>query len=137
MAIRNVSVLVLYNERGEILLQHRSKNAKRLPDHWAFFGGGIEEGEKPKQTLRREILEELEYSVHNPKLVFVQKFTWKGDKNTKYVFVDNFDAAQSLVQHEGQGMRWWKFEDLKDLLIVEHDKEALAKVEEHLKLNAR
>ena len=66
MAIRNVSVLGLYNDKKEILLQHRSKDAKRLPDHWAFFGGGLEQGETPEQAMARESIEELEYRVMKP-----------------------------------------------------------------------
>ena len=63
MAVRNVSVLALYNDQKEILLQHRSKDALRLPDYWAFFGGGIEGEETPEQAIAREILEELEIKM--------------------------------------------------------------------------
>jgi mutator protein MutT len=92
MAIRNISVLVLYNDKKEILLQHRSKTAKRLPDYWGFFGGGIEVGETPEQALARELLEELEYHVKNPVLINEQNFIWNGDKNTKYVFIEKYDS---------------------------------------------
>ena len=132
MAVRNVSVLVLYNDQKEILLQHRSKDAVRLPDYWAFFGGGIEAGETPEQALNREILEELEYPAAAPKLIFSQKFTYKEDENAKYVFVEKYDPKKPLIQHEGQGMGWWKFEDLEKLKIVDHDRIALAKVREYL-----
>ncbi|MDP2655539.1 MAG: NUDIX domain-containing protein [bacterium] len=132
MSVRNVSVLVLFNEKKKILLQHRSKDALRLPDYWAFFGGGIEGGETPEQALAREIFEELEYDVVVPRLIFTQKFDYKGDENTKYVFVEKYDPNKKLVQHEGQEMGWWKFEDLNNLLIIDHDQVALSKVKEFL-----
>lgn len=134
MAVRNISVLVLYNEQHQILLQHRSEDAVRLPNYWAFFGGGIKQHETPEQTVTREILEELEYPVINPQLVFTQKFLSKGDENTKYVFVEKYNDTHPLVQHEGQGMRWLGFEDLKDLLIVDHDRIALLEVKKFLEL---
>ena len=132
MAVRNISVLVLYNDEKEILLQHRSKDAKRLPNYWALFGGGIENGETPEQALSREIFEELEYNIISPKLIFTQKFRYKEDENTKYVFVEKFDQTKKLIQHEGQGIGWWKFEDLSDLLIIDHDRIALSKIQEFL-----
>lgn len=132
MAVRNVAVLVLYNEKKEVLLQHRSKDAQRLPNYWAFFGGGIERGETPVRTLRREILEELEYEVSSPTLVFEQKFIWKDDENTKYVFVERYNQNKPLVQHEGQAMQWYALEDLSGLLMSNHDKEALIKIREYL-----
>ena len=132
MALRNVAVLLLYNDRKEILLQHRSHDAERLPNHWAFFGGGIEGSESPEQALAREIREELEYVVNTPKLILTQTMTHKGEEALKYVFVEKYDARQSLVLHEGQGMNWWSFEDLAGLPIVDHDRMVLAKVREHL-----
>lgn len=132
MATRNVAVLALYNNQKEILLQHRSKDTLRLPGYWAFFGGGIEERETPEQALAREIHEELEYAVSAPQLIFTQKFNYKDDENTKYVFVEKYEDNKKLIQHEGQGMSWWKFEDLDDLLIVDHDRIALSKIKEFL-----
>ena len=132
MAIRNVSVLGLYNDKKEILLQHRSKDAKRLPDHWAFFGGGIENGETPEQALARESIEELEYRVMKPQRLYIQKFTFEGSVNTKYVFVERYDPSQTLIQHEGLEMGWWKFSDLDKLLIIDHDRLALSKIQDFL-----
>ncbi len=134
MAIRNVALLALYNEKKEILMQHRAKDAKRLPDHWGFFGGGIEEGETPEQAVQREIIEELEYNVHSPNLNLIQKFIWEGDENTKYVFIEKYDLTQPLIQHEGQNMAWLSFKDMEDLLIVDHDKETLQKIRHFLEL---
>ena len=132
MAVRNVSVLVLYNDHKEILLQHRSKDAERLQNYWAFFGGGIEGAESPEQAVTRELLEELEYNVVSPTLIFNQKFVYEGDENTKYVFVEKFDPSKQLTLREGQGIGWWKFEDLKDLLIIDHDRIVLSKIREFL-----
>jgi 8-oxo-dGTP pyrophosphatase MutT (NUDIX family) len=78
MAGRNVSVLILHNNESKVLLQHRTEDAPTFPDYWAFFGGGIEEGESAEQAVKTESLEELGYEltghpvVHGSK-VFLQR----------------------------------------------------------------
>ena len=133
MSSRSVAVLVLYNDKLEILLQHRSADATRLPNHWAFFGGGLEGEETPEEALSREIREELEYDVRTPRLVLTQEIPGYAD-SLKYVYVEEYDPSQLLVLHEGQGMKWWRFEDLSCLTIVDHDRTALRKVGEFLKV---
>nr|WP_208404423.1 8-oxo-dGTP diphosphatase MutT [Saccharococcus thermophilus] len=49
---------VIYNEQNEILCALRSPEMS-LPNLWEFPGGKMEEGENPKETLVREIQEEL------------------------------------------------------------------------------
>ena len=53
---------VIENEQGEILCALRSP-IMTLPNLWEFPGGKIEEGELPKQSLVREIQEELEADI--------------------------------------------------------------------------
>ena len=49
MAGRKVALIVFYDKENKILLQDRRKISKR-GEEWGFFGGGIEEGETPKQA---------------------------------------------------------------------------------------
>lgn len=61
---RKVSLLIPYQtRRGKVFvfLQKRAKDAKRLPDYFGFFGGGIENNESSEEALKREILEELDF----------------------------------------------------------------------------
>ena len=51
MAEKQVSVLLLYDDQNRILLQHRTEDAPTFPTHWAFFGGGIEPGERIQPGL--------------------------------------------------------------------------------------
>ena len=123
--VRNISAIILYNKNKKILLQHRAEDAERLPGYWAFFGGGIEKGETPKQAVRREALEELNYPLDNPKLVMKQIFFYKKEKNEKYVFMEEYDSSKKLILGEGQNMKWWCLSDLGGLKIVDHDIEVL------------
>lgn len=130
--IRNVAVIILYNKNKKILLQHRAEDAERLPGYWAFFGGGIEEGETPEEAVKREAREELNYELESPKLIMTQKFIWKEDQNTKYVFVEEHNQDKEIVLGEGQGLEWYYFSELDKLKIVDHDIEVLKCVKEKI-----
>jgi len=61
---RAVAAAVMVAEDGRYLLQLRDdKPGLHLAGHWALFGGGIEAGESAEAALRREIHEELGFTV--------------------------------------------------------------------------
>jgi 8-oxo-dGTP diphosphatase len=131
MAIRNVSVLILYNSTGQILLQHRADDALRLPNFWAFFGGGIEQGESPTEALKRELIEELSYQVQSPHLLLAQKIRDQDDENTKYVFVEQYQD-QPLQLGEGQAMGWFTPDETHQLTMIGHDRDVVKHMRDHL-----
>ena len=119
---RNASALLLYNDRGGVLLQHRTADAPRYPNLWGFFGGGIEENESPREALIREAREELEYIPENPEYFSETNITTDASKGTIYLFIEEIDVSQTLIQHEGQGMGWFNPLNLEALPIIPHDK---------------
>lgn len=52
------SAVIIKNKK--ILLIHRRKESK---EYWSFPGGGVEEGETPKETICREVEEETGLGV--------------------------------------------------------------------------
>jgi 8-oxo-dGTP pyrophosphatase MutT (NUDIX family) len=131
MAVRDVSVLTLYNLTGHILLQHRTDDAFRLPGYWAFFGGGIEHGENPTEALRREIREELSYEVQSPKFLLAQQIRDEENDITKYVFVEQYQD-QPLQLGEGQGMGWFSPDETHGLKMIDHDRFVVDQVRDYL-----
>ena len=131
MAVRDVSLFILYTSTGRILLQHRSHDAFRLPNYWAFFGGGIEQGESPTEALEREVLEELSYEVQNPYPLMVQNVRDGEDENTKYVFVELYQD-QPLQLGEGQAMGWFTPDETYGLTMIEHDRAIVERMREYL-----
>lgn len=55
--------VIIFNNAGEVLMQHRSDN-----DCWCFPGGSIELGENLEETARREVLEETGLELGDLKL---------------------------------------------------------------------
>ena len=122
---RNVAIIILYDQDKKILLQHRAEDAERLPGYWAFFGGGIEAGETPERAVKRETLEELNYTLKNPRLIMKQDFLSKDEPNEKHVFVQEFDPSKKITLGEGQNLGWFHLSEINKLKIIDHDIEVL------------
>jgi 8-oxo-dGTP pyrophosphatase MutT (NUDIX family) len=131
MAVRDVSLFILYTSTGHVLLQHRTHDASRLPNYWAFFGGGIEQGESPTEALEREVLEELSYQIQNPFFLMAQKVKDGEDENTKYVFIEQYQD-QPLQLGEGQAMGWFSPDETHELKMIEHDRAIVERMRDYL-----
>jgi mutator protein MutT len=111
MKKRDVAVLIL-NDKGKILLQKRSRTAKRFPLKWGLFGGGIEEGESPERGLKREIVEELELKLNEVHKIYELAYTLaeKSEAGTIYAFYANYDK-EKLSLNEGDEMKWVEIDE--------------------------
>jgi 8-oxo-dGTP diphosphatase len=124
MTSRHVAVLVLYDEHGRILLQHRTKDAPTFPDYWGLFGGGLEHGETPEQAVKREIREELAYQLHFPRRATDRQFVSAGVEYTMHVFAEKYDGSP-LTLGEGQDMKWFLPQETATLKMEEHDRDVI------------
>ncbi|MBS3065586.1 NUDIX domain-containing protein [Candidatus Pacearchaeota archaeon] len=118
---RRVSLFALRDKDSGVLLQHRDDGAPILPNYWAFFGGGIEEGESPEEAVRREAREELGIELRDLRL-----FRRYESDFEKYGLVEEFvftapllyDLNRLKVQlHEGDNLGLFSFEELGELKI--------------------
>lgn len=81
MKVRNVAIVVFYDDDLNILVQERGSHS-RLGEKYGFFGGRIKEGESPEDAIRRELFEEI---GHIPeKLEYWLEDSYKWEKEGKY-----------------------------------------------------
>lgn len=127
MNTRKTSQIILFTKEGKILLQHRAADAKRNPNNWGSFGGGIEEGETPEQAARREAFEEIEYTLQNPKLIDEEAENGS-EEITTYTFTEEYDSSQPIVLHEGQGYGWFTIPEALELPMSDHQRPTLVRL---------
>ena len=57
---RTVVHVCLFNSRGQLLIQRRSREKTVWPERWdVSVGGGVDAGETSRQAAEREVREEL------------------------------------------------------------------------------
>lgn len=118
-----VSVLVLlYDADGRFLLQHRTSDARVMPDCWGFFGGSMKEGETVRQTLYRETYEEIRHRLRAPQFLLEQDCVVEGRPHHMTVFVEEFLGDKAALElHEGQGWGWYEYDEIAPLNMAAHD----------------
>ena len=127
------ALIILYNNEKQFLLQHRTKDAVVLPDYWAFFGGGIKEGETPEDAVRREALEELNYKLKEPLFFVEQDFETDAIEGHMYVYIEAFDGNKSVLKlQEGQGWGWYKASEIDKLKMIDHDRQLVRSIDRYL-----
>jgi mutator protein MutT len=128
MKIKEVACIILYDSNKKVLLQHRTKDTKILPDYWAFFGGSVKDNETPKEAAIREVYEELNFTAKDPKLIMRQGFELFGKNQIKNVFIELCKDKSSLKLKEGQDWGWFSIDETINLQMIFHDREVLEKI---------
>lgn len=103
-----VSCAIIYNaQTHSVLLQHRTADAKILPNKWGFFGGHGEAGETPDEAFIREIREELniELGPNDFRPLFSYQHKENGVFRNVYL-ITSLNEKLQLVISEGQGYAW-------------------------------
>jgi 8-oxo-dGTP pyrophosphatase MutT (NUDIX family) len=108
---------IIFTSDHRYLLQHREDRGDiAYPDWWCLFGGAREPGEDAETALRREMMEELAFSVGEcgPLVGCTFDLWFEARRTRKIWFCVEITETESrgLVLHEGQGMAWLRFEQI-------------------------
>ena len=107
--------------------------------HWDFVKGNIEEGEKEKETVKRELFEETgidSLQIHqefNEKVEYnYYKKNIKVHKIVSYYLAET-DQKEVKLSFEHLDYKWSDYEDLMKLITFENSREVLKKGNELIK----
>jgi 8-oxo-dGTP diphosphatase len=104
--------------KGKILLEKRKGEPGR--GKWSIPGGLVELGESAEQTVIREVKEETNLEVEEPKLIdVVNNITLDGNNKIKYhfVIVDYFVKLKGgtlEAADDAEELRWVTFDKVED-----------------------
>lgn len=90
LKIHREVAIVVFNERGEVLIQQRSLFKKNDPGEWKISSAGhVGRGEEPKHAVERELFEELGIKVE---AIFYQKIFRKrleeiGSRESRFFYI--------------------------------------------------
>lgn len=106
----HVALAILY-KNGRVLMQLRDNIPNILyPGKWGFFGGHIESGEVPKEAIKRELLEEIGYTL--PELKEFGCFS--DDKVARHIFYAPLSVELDQLQlNEGWDMGLLTIEEIQ------------------------
>ena len=110
--IRVVAAIIkAVNDNGEPIVFATQRGYGDLKGGWEFPGGKIEEGETPREALKREIMEELETEITLGELIDTIEY----DYPTFHLSMDCFLAeivSGDLVLTEHAAAKWLTKEEL-------------------------
>ncbi len=112
----------IYNSKGEVLVQLRSKIINLCPNMWdTSVAGHVSSGEEPITSALREIKEEIGLEVKKDDLEFVKVRKYKGVLNEiknneiDYVYFLKFDGNASKLVLQKEEVQKTTFRDVEEL----------------------
>lgn len=116
-----VAACALIDVDGRILLAQRPEG-KSMAGLWEFPGGKVEEGERPEQTLIRELYEELAINVNEPCLA---PLTFASHAYEDFHLLMPLYVCRRWegvpVGLEGQNLKWVRANRLRDYAMPPAD----------------
>ena len=121
------AVIKAANEQGKPMIFATQRGYGDLKGGWEFPGGKIEEGETPKEALKREIMEELDTEIKVGQLIDTIEY----DYPTFHLSMDCFwceIVKGELVLKEHEAARWLTREQLGEVEWLPADVTLIEKV---------
>lgn len=94
-----------------------------LPNHFGFWGGGVESGETPEQGLIREVKEELGIDLDINSVELFNRYEFLGSIKNIYLLYPEEGWEASHIIGEGEFGQWFTVEEVFDRAdIIYEDK---------------
>lgn len=123
----SVSSALFDGER--ILMLKRPEKCHSFPGRWSLVAGRVEEGEDPKDTARREIMEETRISVGEPDRCLPPVYTREGSTLWKvYPFLFKVKDVEPVLNEENEAFKWVSPEDVPSVAHVDGTPEVVSRL---------
>jgi 8-oxo-dGTP diphosphatase len=128
--------VLIFNDKGQVLLMKRSSGAKNEAGYWCKPGGTIEFGETAEEAMIREIKEELNLDIEI--IDFVNFTNHLISKENQHWIALNFVAKiiggelKNMEPHKHEEIVWFDLDNLPEMLT----QTAKEPIEEYLKKHA-
>lgn len=130
MELRSIEVAagILIDERKQVLLSQRS-HLKTFPLQWEFPGGKQEENETNEFALIRELKEELDIKIYEPKFFMEIKHNYAAFRVKIHFYLVN-SWSGLVTGNEGQIIRWYSIDQLEKIDLLEADTPVIKELKE-------
>lgn len=114
---QGVKVALINNGKVLTILRDNIPNIP-YPNMWDLAGGGRENEESPYETMRREVLEELNIDIPKSNVVWVKHYESVTKPGKKSVFmvanISDHQIESIKFEEEGQGYKMVTFQEFLD-----------------------
>lgn len=125
------AVIKAINEKGEPVIFATQRRYGEFKGGWEFPGGKIENGETPKEALKREIREELDTEISVGELIDTIEY----DYPAFHLSMDCFWCELvkgDLVLKEHEAARWLNKESFNDVAWLPADVTLIEKIRRNM-----
>lgn len=120
------AVVIVMNEKKQILLQKRSYHTHNYPGKWGLMAGHVFSGDNPKKTAIRELKEEIGLKALPKDLKFIKIYikNTKSNKAFVYIYLLITNKKESDFKIQKEELTEVKYYNIKTLIkrIKENDK---------------
>lgn len=117
LSFQGVKVALINNGKVLTVLRDNIPNIP-YPNMWDLAGGGRENEESPYETMRREVLEELNIDIPESNVVWVKHYESVAKPGKKSVFmvanISDHQIESIKFGEEGQGYKMVSFQEFLD-----------------------
>jgi len=111
--IHRVVHVLVFNSKGELLLQKRSMNKDVAPGKWdTSVGGHINPGESLLDAVRREMNEELGITMCQPGFLYSYIHSNSYETELVYTYSCLYDGEIYFNKEEIDEVRFWSLEEI-------------------------
>ncbi|MCJ7554846.1 MAG: NUDIX domain-containing protein [Ignavibacteriaceae bacterium] len=122
--------ILLINSNNELLMLLRDNKPNiPFPNMWDIPGGHVEHGEIPEETVKREMIEEMDLDVGEIKLFRV----YKNDNLFDHVFWKRIDLQPEKIDlKEGQKIAYFSRDELSNMKLAFNYNEVIEEFYNHI-----